>query len=124
MPLIVLKVLLCLAAYDLFRLGHNFGRMHSCVRSKKVSFIRKTANGVEAVCEAVNAACVWYPKRVLCLQRSAVTTYLLRSYGVPATMVLGAQKMPFKAHAWTEVNGQPVNERRDVQKIYSVWERY
>jgi hypothetical protein len=38
-------------------------------------------------------------------------------------MVVGAQKVPFKAHAWTEVNGQAINELRDVQKTYGVWER-
>lgn len=55
------------------------------------------------------------PKQVLCLQRSAVTTCLMRHNGLRATMVLGAQTLPFKAHAWTEVDGRAVNERRDVQ---------
>jgi hypothetical protein len=71
----------------------------------------------------MNYACVFYPKHVLCLQRSAVTTCLLRDCGVPAKMVMGAQKVPFKAHAWTEVNCSAVNERRNVQKVYAVWER-
>jgi len=80
-------------------------------------------DAVERISKAVNYACVAYPKRVLCLQRSAVTTCLLRSWGVPAQMVMGAQKVPFKAHAWTEVDGRAINERREVQKIYGVWER-
>jgi len=42
---------------------------------------------------------------------------------VPAQMVIGAQKLPFKAHSWTEVNGRAINERFDVQKVYGVWER-
>jgi hypothetical protein len=37
--------------------------------------------------------------------------------------VIGAQKFPFKAHAWVEVNGRVVNERSDVQSIYGIWER-
>jgi hypothetical protein len=37
-------------------------------------------------------------------------------------MVMGSQNMPFKAHAWTEVEGVPVNERNDVKRIYSVLE--
>jgi hypothetical protein len=36
---------------------------------------------------------------------------------------LGAQTVPVKAHAWTEVDGKAINERRDVQRIYAVWER-
>jgi hypothetical protein len=72
---------------------------------------------------AMNYACVWYPKRVLCLQRSAVLTCLLRSCGVPAQMVIGAQKFPFAAHAWTEVDGRPINETVDIYATYFVWER-
>jgi hypothetical protein len=75
---------------------------------------------VDLVCTAINYACVWYPKRVLCLQRSVVTTCMLRHCGVPAKMVVGAQTLPFKAHAWTEVEGRAVNERNDVQKTYGV----
>ncbi|SRR5229473_1615673 len=117
------KALFDLLAYDLRGLSRNFARMHKLVRCRQVSRQNPPPEVVDRVCEAVNYACVVYPKRVLCLQRSAVTTCLLRSLGVPAQMVIGAQKMPFKAHAWSEVNGRAINERRDVQKIYSVWER-
>jgi hypothetical protein len=65
----------------------------------------------------VNYACIAYLKGVFCLQRSAVTTCLLPSVGVSAQMVIGAQKAPFKAHAWTEVGGLAINERRDVQNF-------
>src|SRR5580704_14592969 len=121
--LLVWKALLGLFAFDLFGFGKNFAKMHryvSCV----VPAPRVPSNDtVDCVCSAINYACVWYPKRVLCLQRSAVTTCLLRHCGVPATMVMGSQTLPFKAHAWTEVEGRPVNERRNVQEIYQVWER-
>ena len=98
--------------------------MHRFVRKWTVSTKRGTDETVEQVCNAINYACVWYPKQVLCLQRAAVTTCLMRHCGLATSMVLGAQELPFKAHAWTEVNGCPVNERRDVQSIYAVWERY
>jgi hypothetical protein len=48
---------------------------------------------------------------------------LLRRCGIPASMVMGAQMLPFKAHAWTEVDGRAINERREVQKVYTAWER-
>jgi len=38
-------------------------------------------------------------------------------------MVLGAQKFPFRAHAWVEVGGRAINERNNVQARYGVWER-
>lgn len=117
------KALLGLAVFDLFRFKNNFYRIYEFLRGWEVSAECGRADGTDQVCKAVNLACIWYPKRVLCLQRSFVTTCLLRQYGVPAQMVMGAQKFPFKAHAWTEVNGRPVNERRDVHRLYLVWER-
>ncbi len=123
MQFIFCKALLGLLAFDLLGLGRNFGRMHRFVRNWKVAPRAVYPDAVEQVCNALNYACIWYPKRALCLQRSAVTTCLLRSLGVNAHMVMGAQKVPFKAHAWAEVDGRAVNERRDVQRIYGVWER-
>lgn len=121
--LLVWKALLGLAAFDLFHFGSNFPRIHALVQSWSASVPPSAPEVVDQVCRAINRACFWYPKRVLCLQRSAVTTCLLRSCGVPAQMIIGAQKCPFKAHAWTEVDGCPINERRDVRAVYLVWER-
>ncbi len=117
------KALIGLVAFDLLGFGRNFARIHHLVSNWKVHSQEGSPDVVDRVCNAVNYACVVYPKSVLCLQRSAVTTCLLRSCGVAAHMVIGAQKVPFKSHAWTEVDGRPINERRDVQKIYGVWER-
>jgi hypothetical protein len=64
-------------------------------------------------------ACIWYCKEVLCLQRSAATTCLLRKYGVSAHLVIGAQQMPFKAHAWVEVGGEVVNDKKYVRELYA-----
>lgn len=96
-----------------------------CRIVKGWTVVRKTRQSdvTERVCTVVNYACVWYPKQALCLQRSFVTTYLLRKRGVRAQMVLGAQKLPFKAHAWVEVEGRAVNERSNVQATYAVWDR-
>jgi hypothetical protein len=124
MPFLFLRAFLGLLAFDFCGLGHDFARMHRTVREWKVSPRTAHSNTVSEISYAVNLACVWYPKRVLCLQRSAVTTCLLRSFGVPAQMVLGAQSLPFKAHAWTEIDGRAINERRDVHNIYGVLERY
>lgn len=123
MQFLTWKALLALFAFDVLRFGRDFARMHKFVSARKVAPRLASSDAIDRVCNAVNLACVWYPKRVLCLQRSAVITCMLRHYGVPAEMVMGAQKVPFKAHAWTEVNGHAINERRDVQKVYGVWER-
>jgi len=75
------------------------------------------------LCEAMDFACVFYPKRVLCLQRSAATTMLLRRHGWSAEMVIGAQVLPFRAHAWVEVDGTVVNDKPYVADIFQPLER-
>lgn len=70
------------------------------------------------VCSMVNTAQVYYPKKAMCLQHSAVVTCLLRRHGVPAEMVLAAQEFPPKGHAWVEVDGIVVNDFRQVKTRY------
>ncbi len=77
----------------------------------------------EQLCAAMDLACVFYPKRVLCLQRSAATTVLLRRHGWSAEMVIGAQVLPFQAHAWVEVDRTVVNDRPYVTEIFQPLER-
>jgi len=112
-----------LFAYDILSAICRFRTIYSMVKGWKVRSKINEAEGIDRVCMAVNYACVWYPKHALCLQRSFVTTYLLRKHGVAAQMVLGAQKLPFKAHAWVEVDGQAINERSNVQSTYAVWDK-
>jgi hypothetical protein len=45
-----------------------------------------------------------------CLLRSLATTLLCRIYGVWPTWCTGVRTAPFVAHAWVEVDGQPVGE--------------
>lgn len=116
------KALVGLLAFDLLGLGRNFVRMHRLVTSWTLTQRSISTETVDQVAQAIDYACVCYPKRVLCVQRSAVTTCLLRNRGVAAKMVIGAQILPFRAHAWTEVDGHAINERRDVQRIYDVLE--
>lgn len=122
MMILFCKAFLGLLIFDLF-VGNNFAQLHRIVREWRVAFAEVTPETVNQVCDAINRACSWYPKRALCLQRSAVTACLLRTAGIPAQLVLGAQKLPFKAHAWVEVEGHVVNERPEIQTTYGVWER-
>jgi len=116
------QALVVLFVYDILTTFRPFKVLHSTVKRWKVANMPVGQDTVDRVCTAVNFACVWYPKQTLCLQRSFVITYLLRKQGVPAQLVLGAQKLPFKAHSWVEVNRRAVNERSDVRN-YGVWER-
>ena len=117
------QALFVLFAYDCACALCRFQTLYFMVKRWELAGRPAGLETVERVCMAVNYACVWYPKQAFCLQRSFVTTYLLRRNGVPAQMVLGAQKLPFKAHAWVEVKGRAINERSNVQATYTIWDR-
>lgn len=72
---------------------------------------------------AVDRAQMYYPKKAMCLQHSAVVTCLLRRRGVPAQMVLGAQEFPPRAHAWVEVSSEVVNDSTEVRNNYRSFRR-
>ena len=71
----------------------------------------------------VDRAQMYYPKKAMCLQHSAVLTCLLRHRGVPAEMVLAAQEFPPKGHAWTEVDGEVINDAQSVKNSHRVLRR-
>jgi hypothetical protein len=121
------QVLVQLLQYDRFLLRHDFAALHSKVRLLPVASPQLSRINIDKeiahVCKAVSYACIWYPKPVLCLQRSAVAVALLRRHGIPAVMVIGAKRLPTKAHAWVEVNGRVVNDKPGVQTDYVVMDR-
>jgi transglutaminase superfamily protein len=101
----------------------TFSVLYRRVRTNYLRQVENPHRAVEEICAAIDLVCIWYPKQVLCLQRSAATTCLLRSYGIPAQMVLGAQQMPFKSHAWVEVDRRVVNDKPYAPEIYAELDR-
>lgn len=69
-------------------------------------------------------ACAFYFKPVACLQRSAVLCRQLRRRGIVAQVIIGIHRFPFRSHAWVEVDGVPVNERRRAREIYVELDRW
>ncbi len=123
MSFLVLKAYWKLILFDLYLARGNFAALYDKVRNYPIGAGAPTDNAVKQICSAVDIACIWYWKEALCLQRSAATACLLKKYGVPAQMVIGAQQIPFKAHAWVEVNGRVVNDRPYTLEIYAVLDR-
>lgn len=123
MKFMTLKFMFGFAMYDLFRFGNSLARLRRFLLRWKTGNQPPQSEIVQQASMAMRHARVWYPKRVRCLQRSAVLACMLRSYGVPAQMVLGSQKTPFEGHAWVEVDGKAINERRSVA-IFDVWDRF
>jgi hypothetical protein len=122
MPFLVVEAYLKLIQFDLYLVRQEFAALYEKVRSYPVC-PQGGGVSVERLCSAVDTACLWYSKDVLCLQRSAATVCLLRRHGFSAKMVLGAQQMPFKAHAWVEVGDLVVNDKPYVPEIYAILDR-
>ncbi len=123
MSFLVLKAYLLLIQFDLYLARGNFTGLYDEVRRYSTRKKTASADEIKRICSAMDMACIWYWKEALCLQRSAATACLLKRYGVPAQMVIGAQQMPFKAHAWVEVAGVVVNDKPYMPEMYAVLDR-
>jgi hypothetical protein len=120
MSILVLRAYLRLIQFDVYLARGNFKALYDKVRRYPIRQIPVPANAVEQTCTAVDMASIWYWKEVLCLQRSAATACLLKRCGVPAQMMIGAQQMPFRAHAWVEVDGRVVNDKPYMREMYAL----
>lgn len=123
MSFLVLKAFLKLLYFDLYLARGNFAALYNRVRNCPIGRLTDAPNAVEQICAAVDMACIWYWKEALCLQRSAATACLLKQHGILAQLVIGAQQMPFKAHAWVEVEGRVVNDKLYTPEMYGVLDR-
>jgi hypothetical protein len=117
---LTLQAWLALAAFDVVRL-FGFAWIREVLRRRPTT--GKFRFAAEEIVWSVEEACVWYVKRAHCLQRSAVTAWLLRAHGIDAEMVIGFRPLPFESHAWVEVAGDVVNDRPQYQKAFKVIDR-
>ena len=119
-----LRAFFGLVQFEVYLARKSFSLLYEKVRNYPLNNkVAPSPDTIERICTAVDMASIWYPKQVLCLQRSAVTTCLLRRYGIPATMVIAAKQMPFQAHAWVEADGRVVNDKPYVPEIYAVLDK-
>jgi hypothetical protein len=124
MKRLVIESWVLLIYFEFVLLFRSFSALHEIVRKEKIRPASEPVLPTSAeLCHAVDLACVLYFKRVMCLQRSAATTLLMRRHGWDAEMVIGAQTLPFKSHAWVEMCGTVVNDKPYVPQIYTVLER-
>jgi Transglutaminase-like superfamily len=119
------RMLLLRAYWKLIQLDRclqkgDFAKLRDEVRTYPCAPVPAEHDALERVCRAIDTACVWYWKEVLCLQRSAATACLLKTAGIPAQMIIGVQQMPFLSHAWVEVNGRVVNDKPYMRDLYMV----
>ena len=119
---LTLRAYLLLLFFERVLAEHDFSSLYRRVRECPIRQSRSVL-GTGRVCHAINIACTFYFKEVQCLQRSAALVCLLRAFGIPATLVIGARRLPFQAHAWAEVNGRVVNDSDSGVQLYGVLDR-
>jgi len=104
---------------------HRRGRpLYDALESFPAAAKLRSDHSSEEICRAMDIACVLYFKSIRCLQRSVAMTMLLRRYGFPAEFVIGARIVPFKSHAWTELNHVVVNDKPYTPLLYHELERH
>jgi hypothetical protein len=69
---------------------------------------------VEGTAHNLVVAAVFFPVRARCLEQSLTLFALLRRRGVDVRFKIGAQPYRFRAHAWVEYRGVPVNENGEL----------
>jgi Transglutaminase-like superfamily len=120
---VVLRACGLLVQFEWYLKRSNFVGLHNKVHSYPCQKTLSANSSIEQICRAVDTAAIWYWKQVYCLQRSAATACLLRHHGFRAEMIIGAQHVPFRTHAWVEVEGLVVSDRPYMREIYEVLDR-
>jgi hypothetical protein len=120
---LICRAYLKILRLEIHLLRRDFGPIHERVRSCRVATAGTKRAALDEICRSVDLACIFYFKEVHCLQRSAAAACLLRNHGIPAEMVIGVQQLPFRAHAWVEVEGCVVNDKPYMSEMYAVLSR-
>jgi hypothetical protein len=120
----VLEGWLLLLYFDFVMRFFSFKRLYEIVRDETIRPAAVCSLPQSAdLCHSMDLASVFYFKPVRCLQRAAATTILLRRHGWEAEMVIGAQVLPFKSHAWVEIDASVVNDKPYMLDLYQVLKR-
>jgi hypothetical protein len=118
-----IKSYLRLIYFDILMLRGNYRKLRNQARLWPVATRTLSGEQVQRVLYAMDVACIWYRKEVLCLQRAAATSTLLRDYGEPAEIVIGTQLLPHRTHAWVEIDGKVANDKPYMREKYKVMEQ-
>lgn len=80
---------------------------------------------VERVQRAVDDVRRFYPDRKNedCLPRALAIFYRLRLSGLPAELLIGVKRYPFRAHSWVECQGRVIGDRESVREFFTPLKR-
>jgi hypothetical protein len=102
----------------------GFATLQRSVVSQRVVSETCSQEQIDSLIAAVTEACMFYPFRTRCLQRSAALTRLLRRAGVPAQMVIGYCPVPLRSHAWVELAGRVISGKIHHQERFIPIDRW
>jgi len=122
---LLLRAMLMLPVVDAELRVRGWRRCHARLASwAKRRAKSTTATGIppERIAWLVERAARNVPWPATCLRRSLVLWALLERAGVATDLRLGFRKTDgvFEAHAWVELAGIPLNDRRDVRTLYQM----
>ena len=123
MAWLIAESLFYLIRTDALMYRRGISALHAVLTQTSPSGNAAASYRLEQICRAADIASILYCKRVLCLQRSAATTMLLRRYKFAAELVIGARIVPFKSHAWVELDGVVLNDKSYTPQLYRELER-
>jgi len=123
MLFLTLKAYWKLVHFDRYLMQRDFSGLYHEVRSFPISQETPPPDAIERVCSAVDMACIWYWETgpvPATIGSHRLSTETLR---YTAQLVIGAQQIPFKAHAWVEVDRRVVNDKLYTPEMYAVLDR-
>lgn len=124
MAILVIRSWLWLAYIDLVLHCRGLGPLYETVRSQEIAPLRgSNVRSARDITRAIDLACVFYFKQVLCLQRAVATTIALRRSGYRASMIIGGQSRPAAFHAWVEIDDAVINDKPYMREIYKEMQR-
>ena len=103
----------------------SFSRLHSVLLRTARGRGRRPALEPTAIAKLVNIAARRGAWRVGCLRESMTLWWLLRRGGIDGNLRVGVRgrQDDLEAHAWVELDGRPLNDRRDVRALYATFPR-
>jgi hypothetical protein len=116
--------LACAAVLVLVTLGLRLGGLRSTKAVTRWLIARRQSGApaertsIPLVVHRVDLAAAFFPGRARCLERSLALHVCLRWCGAQTTVRLGVQPYPFSAHAWVELDGQPIGDSQDSVALF------
>jgi hypothetical protein len=109
---------------DIVLLSGKFSAIRSVVNRIPIKAVLPRTRPLEQTVATFTSASVAYFRTVKCIHRSAALTCLLRLHGIRANFVVGCRSVPFFSHAWVEVNGNAIDQDRELIAPLAIIDRF